>query len=176
MIRRADAANTIDNVPYGGVFNSSTSAPGRFTRAAPSATAPGGYVLAGNTLADPDCNGAGGLLRAATCRYPFIDQRRSIAEEDRLQFLAQFDYEVSDNLTVFGELSQSRNEIRDAIGGTVLNRTQVAGGFLVPASHPFNYFVADGSGIRYAGPNAFAADPSLTAVDVIYREIGRAHV
>lgn len=169
VIRRADAANTIDNVPYGAVFNSSTSAPGRFTRAAPSATAPGGYALAGNTLADPDCNAAGGLLRGATCRYPFIDQRRSIAEEDRLQFLAQFDYQVSDNLTVFAELSQSRSEIRDAIGGTVLNRTPVAGGFLVPASHPFNYFVADGTGIRYAGPAAFAADPSLTAVDLVYR-------
>jgi iron complex outermembrane recepter protein len=176
VMRRADAANTIDNVPFGAVFNSATSAPGRFTRAVPS-TGPGGYALAGNTLADPDCVAAGGILRGTTCRYAFIDQRRAIAEEDRLQFLAQFDYELSDAVTVFGELSQSRNEIRDAIGGTVLNRTQVAGGFLVPASHPFNYFVANGTGIRYAGPAEFAANPSLTAVDLIYRgrPLGAAH-
>ncbi|CAN1531915.1 CirA Outer membrane receptor proteins, mostly Fe transport [Caulobacteraceae bacterium] len=173
VIREADAKNTIDNVPIGAVFNSGTSAPGIFTRASPSATAPGGFVRVGNTLADPDCAAAGGILRGASCRYPFIDQRRLIPEEDKFQIFAQGEYNPNDKLKLYSELSFSRNEIRDAIGGTVLNRTQVAGGFLVPASHPFNYFVASGTGISYAGPAAFAAATAagtpLTAVPLIFR-------
>lgn len=173
FLRAADAANTIDNVPFGALYNSSTGSPGRFRRAVPNGA---GYAAAGNALADPDCAAAGGILRGTSCRYGFIDQRRSIAAEERLQFLGQFDYEVTDRLTTFVEASFSRNQITDKIGGTVLNRTTYANGFLVPGSHPFNYFVADGTGIRYAGPAAFAANPGLQAVDLIYfgRPLGRA--
>lgn len=174
LLREADATNTIDNVPIGGVYNSGTGAPGRFRRAVANAT---GFGVTGNTLADPDCNAAGGILRGTSCRYPFIDQRRAIAAEQRLQMLGQFDYEITDRLTVFSEASYSRNEITDKIGGTVLNRTVYAGGFLVPGSHPFNYFVANGTGIRYAGPAEFAANPALRAVDIIYfgRPLGAAY-
>lgn len=173
LLREADAVNTIDNVPIGGIYNSGTGSPGRFRRAVSTAT---GFAVAGNTLADPDCAAAGGILRGTSCRYAFIDQRRSIAAEQRLQFLGQFDYEITDRLTTFLEASFSRNEITDKIGGTVLNRTTFAGGFLVPGSHPFNYFVANGTGIRYAGPTEFAANPALQAVDVIFfgRPLGRA--
>lgn len=173
VLREADAKNTIDNVPFGAVYNSGTGSPGRFRRAVPTAT---GFTFAGNTLADPDCAAAGGILRGTSCRYAFIDQRRAIAAEERLQFLGQFDYEITDKLTTFVEASFSRSEITDKIGGTVLNRTTFAGGFLVPANHPFNYFVANGTGIRYAGPAEFAANTALQAVDVIYfgRPLGRA--
>lgn len=173
LLREADEANTIDNVPLGGVYNSGTGAPGRFKRAVASGT---GYGVSGSFVADPDCAAAGGILRGTSCRYGFIDQRRAIAEEERMQFLAQFDYEITDKLTTFVEASFSRNEITDKIGGTVLNRTTYAGGFLVPGSHPFNYFVANGTGVRYAGPAEFAANPSLQAVDVIFfgRPLGRA--
>lgn len=164
IIRRLDSANANG---IGALYISGTGAPGRISRAVPS----GSSFTLGSTLADPDCVAGGGVLTAATtCSYPFIDQRRVIAKEERFQTLAQFDYELSDKLKVFAEFSHSRNEIRDAIGGTVLNKTQVAGGFLVPASHPFNYFVANGTtGIRYAGPTEFAANPTLQAVDVIFR-------
>lgn len=164
IIKRLDSANAAG---IGALYISGTGAPGRISRAVPSGST---YVL-GSTLADPDCVAGGGVLTSATsCSYPFIDQRRVIAKEERIQTLAQFDYELSDKLTVFGEVSYSRNEMRDAIGGTVLNRTQVAGGFLVPASHPFNYFVANGAtGIRYAGPAEFASNPALVAVPVIFR-------
>jgi len=60
--------------------------------------------------------------------------------------------------------------VRDGIGGTLTRRTSVAGGFLVPESHPFNFFVADDAGnISFAGPEAFAANPSLQAAPVIFR-------
>lgn len=164
IIKRLDSANAAG---IGALYISGTGAPGRISRAVPS----GSTFTLGSTLADPDCVAGGGVLTSATsCSYPFIDQRRVIAKEKRFQTLAQFDYELTDKLTLFAELSYSRNEIRDAIGGTVLNRTQVAGGFLVPASHPFNYFVANGAtGIRYAGPAEFASNPALQAVDVIFR-------
>lgn len=164
VIKRLDSANAAG---IGALYSSGTGAPGRLSRAVPDGTS----FRLGATLADPDCVAGGGVLASATsCTYPFIDQRRVIAEEERLQTLAQFDYELTDKLKVFAELSYSRNEIRDAIGGTVLNKSQVAGGFLVPASHPFNYFVANGAtGIRYAGPTEFAANPNLRAVDVIFR-------
>ena len=164
IIKRLDSANAAGR---GALYTSSIGSPGRISRAVPS----GSTFTLGSTLADPDCAAGGGLLASATsCTYPFIDQRRAIAKEERLQTLAQFDYQLSDQLTVFSEMSYSRNEIRDAIGGTVLNKTQVAGGFLVPGTHPFNYFVANGAtGIRYAGPAEFAANPGLVAVAVIFR-------
>lgn len=164
IVKRLDSANAAG---IGALYSSGTGAPGRISRAVPS----GSTFVLGSTLADPNCVAGGGVLASATsCTYPFIDQRRTIAEEKRLQTLAQFDYEITDRMKIFAELSHSRNEIRDAIGGTVLNRTQVAGGFLVPASHPFNYFVANGAtGIRYAGPGEFAANPDLQAVPVIFR-------
>lgn len=171
IVRALDSANAAG---IGNLYSSGTGAPGRISRA----VASGSTFTLGATLADPDCVAGGGVLASATsCTYPFIDQRRVIAAEDRLQVFAQFDYRVTDKLTVFGELSFSRNEMNDIIGGTVLNRTQVAGGFLVPANHPFNYFVANGAtGLRYAGPAEFAANPALQAVPVIFRgrPIGRA--
>ncbi len=170
IIADADAINTNDpGFDFGGVFNSGTGSPGRFNLAA-DPDGDGIFERAGNTLADPDCVAAGGILRGEACRYNFINQRRIIAEEDRFQAFTQFDYELTDRLSINTEFGYSRNEIRDAIGGAVLRRTTNDGGFLVGADHPFNYFVSDGlGGITYAGPSAFAADPTLQAVPVIFR-------
>ena len=177
FIRDRDADNARDGVDIGGVFSSGTGAPGRFTGAIPNPDG-AGFVRTGNTLADPDCVAAGGILRSeSSCRYPFIDQRRIIAEEDRLQLFSQFDYEISERIDLFAEASYSRNTIRDGAGGLVLRRTTNDGGFFVGADNPFNFFVSDGNGgITYAGPEAFAADPTLQAVDLIYRgrPLGRA--
>jgi len=152
------------------LFDSATGSPGRISIAVPDATAPGGFTRGASTLADPDCVAAGGFIDGANCRYNFLGQVRSIAEESRLQVFSKANYDVLDNLNVFAEASFSRNEIRDGIGGTLTRRTAVGGGFLVPNDHPFNFFVSDGAGgITYAGPAAFAADPNLQAVDVIYR-------
>jgi len=81
----------------------------------------------------------------------------------------QFDYELSDTVSFYSELSFSSNEIRDAVGGAVLRTTTDDGGFLVPSDHAFNYFVSDGSGGISWDEAAVAADPSQ-AVDVIVRQ------
>lgn len=152
------------------LFDSATGSPGRISVAIPDANAPGGFVRGASTLADPDCVAAGGFIDGANCRYNFLNQVRLIPEETRIQVFATGNYDVSDALNVFAEVGFSRNEVRDGIGGTLTRRTSVGGGFLVPSDHPFNFFVSDGAdGITYAGPQAFAADPTLQAVDVIYR-------
>lgn len=158
-----------------GGFDSVTGSPGRFNLAIPDSSVAGGFVRgSGPSTPDPDCVAAGGLLDEANgnCRYHFLDQRRIFPEEDRIQIFSTAHYDVSDKLNIFGELGYSRNEIRDGNGGLLTRRTTNNGGFLVPSSHPLNFFVADPSaagGISYAGPDAFAADPSLQAVDLIYR-------
>lgn len=158
-----------------GGFDSVTGSPGRFNLAIPDSSVSGGFRRAsGPSTPDPDCTQAGGLLDVGNgnCRYHFLDQRRIFPEEDRLQIFSTANYNVSDKLNVFGEVGFSRNEIRDGNGGLLTRRFTNDGGFLVPSSHPFNFFVADPSapgGISYAGPEAFAGNPNLQAVDVIYR-------
>jgi iron complex outermembrane receptor protein len=151
-----------------GAFDSSTGSPGRFNLAQNNGD--GTFSRTGNTLADPDCLAAGGLLDGQNCRYYFINQRRLIAEEERFQVFSQANYDLTDKINVFAEAGFSRNEIIDGAGGLLTRVTTQDGGFLVPGDHPFNFFVSDGAGgISYAGPEAFAADPNLQAVDLIYR-------
>jgi len=158
-----------------GGFDSVTGSPGRFNLAIPDASIAGGFSRAdGPSTPDPDCVEAGGLLdvAAGNCRYHFLDQRRIFPEEDRIQIFSTANFDVTDKLNLFNEIGFSRNEIRDGNGGLLTRRFTNDGGFLVPGSHPFNFFVADpnaAGGIRYAGPEAFAANPNLQAVDVIYR-------
>jgi len=158
-----------------GALDSGTGSPGRFNRAFPDDSIEGGWRRdTSPSLADPDCSAAGGLIdeAAGNCRYHFLDQRRVFPVERRFQVFASGNYDVNDRLNIFTEISFSRNDIRDGNGGMLTRRFTNDGGFLVPGDHPFNFFVADdtaASGIRYAGPDAFAADPTLQAVDLIYR-------
>lgn len=149
-------------------FDSGTGA-GRYNLAV--LNADGEYERSGITVADAHCaeSGPGNFVDGSNCRYNFIDQRRLIAEETRLQVFSQFDYDVTDNINVYGEFSYSTNEIRDAIGGAVLRTTTHDGGFLVPGTHAFNYFVSDGNGGIVWDEAAIAADPTQ-AVDVIVRQ------
>lgn len=215
-----DLVNPNDTPAIGNIFNSGFGSPGQlraatffdgFTGANINSTFDvlnGVSGETGNAIADPDCVAAGGILRASAnqCRFNFIDQRRLIAEEDRIQIFSQFDYELTDKLKAFGEFGYSRNEIRDFLGGAVLsnggnlptrfdpitgtfvpreggqangaqNRTANGEGFFVPGDNPFNFFVSDGNGgITFAGPEAFAADPTLQGVDLVYfgRPLGAA--
>jgi len=159
--------NTLD-AGTSSLFDSATGSPGRISAAIPNGS--GGFTRGESTLADPDCVAAGGFIDGANCRYNFLNQVRLIAEETRFQTFATAHYDATDKLKLFSELGFSRNEVRDGIGGTLTRRTSVGGGFLVPESHPFNFFVADGAdGISFAGPEAFAANPSLQAAPVIFR-------
>ncbi|MGS2722980.1 TonB-dependent receptor plug domain-containing protein [Porticoccus sp. GXU_MW_L64] len=169
----ADGNRLEDGIAGG--FDSVTGSPGRFNQALPDASVAGGFARAGGpSTPDPDCVEAGGLLdvAAGNCRYHFLDQRRIFPEEDRFQLFSSANYDVSDRLNIFGEFGFSRNDIRDGNGGLLTRQFTNDGGFLVPGDHPFNFFVADAGapgGIRYAGPEAFAADSNLEAVDLIYR-------
>ena len=173
FITKRDSANA-DGI--GAVFSSGTGSPGKVMIA--SLDDAGEYEEEGATLADPDCEAAQGHLRGGTasCRYPFIDQRRLIAEEERLQIFTQFDYDLSNQLNVFGEFGYSRIEVTDILGGGVLRRTTTAGGFLVAADNPYNFFIDNAGTLEYQGPGGW--DPqthTATPVIVKSRPLGRAH-
>lgn len=155
-----------------GAWDSGTGSPGRFNAAIPDGL--GGFTRGGRSIADPGCTEAGGILTGAggeeNCRYHFLNQRRIIPAEERIQLYTTANYDVSEDFNVFLEAGYSKNDVTDGVGGNLIRLFPNAGGWLVPADHPFNYFISDGvGGITYAGPEAFAADPTLQAVDLIYR-------
>ena len=168
LVERSDGDSTVasDNLWDSG------SGAGRYNLATNNGD--GTYSRSGNTVADPNCgkpNAISGLVNTfvagTNCRYNFINQRSLIAEESRLQVFSQFDYDLSDKVQIFSEYSYSNNQVVDIIGGNVLRRSTDDGGYLVPAGHPFNYFVNNGGTLTW-DEAAVAADPSQ-AVDVIYR-------
>lgn len=166
---KGDSFNSSENQ-----YDSSTGA-GRYSLAAPNPSDPTSYIRSSGEVADPYCQqpaAATGITQTFVdgnnCRYIFLNQRALIGDESRLQGFAQFDYELSDDTTVFAEMSYSSNEVNDIIGGAPLDVRTDDGGFYVPADHPFNYFVNDGNGGIMWDEAAVSADPSL-AVDVIFR-------
>ena len=170
FIRSRD--NDGDQLDTGSRWDSGTGA-GRYDLA--SDNGDGTFSRSGGTVADPNCgrpNSIGVIntfVSGSNCRYSFIDQRRLTPEETRFQSFTQFNYDLSDTVELFSELSFSTNEIRDGIGGAVLRTTTDDGGFLVPAEHPFNYFVDNGDGGIVWNEAAFAGEASASAVDVIFR-------
>ncbi len=171
LVDRADAFSTDASA---NLYDSSTGA-GRYNLATDS-DGDGYYERSGSTVPDPHCgmqNPEGGrintFLDGSNCRYQFINQRTLIAEEKRLQVFSQFDYRLTDDVNIFSEMSFSSNEIKDTIGGAVMDLRFDDDGHFVPGSHPFNYFVNDGSGNVVWDEAAVAADPSQ-AVDVVVRQ------
>lgn len=163
-------------------FLSSTGSPGTYRRA--TLNGEGNAVpLGGNRIADPDCEAAGGVHRSPTdglCRYLFVDQVAIISAEERAQVFVEFDWEFTDSLRYYAEASYSANEIQRPSGGATFNTgSAVGGGFTIPSSHPFNFFVADpddpdGTDMIYIGPENW--DNSIhTAVDLqaTARPLGR---
>ncbi len=161
-------------------FLSSTGSPGTFRGA--SLNAEGNAVpLGGNRVPDPDCEAAGGVLRSPTdtrCRYLFVDQVAIISAEERVQVFTEFEWEFSDELRFYAEASYSNNEVRRPSGGATFNTGSAeGGGYTIPASHPFNFFIADpanANDILYIGPSAW--DNAIhTAIDLqaTARPLGR---
>lgn len=159
---------------------SSTGSPGSYRRAVDDGA--GGLTRSGDAYGDPDCLDAGGILRnpydvvdgvtdltSELCRYHFADQVSVIGAEQRLQVFTEFDWDFSDTIKFYNESSFSRNVIWRSQGGSTFNTgNATGGGIIIPGSHPFNFFVDDGAGgLRYAGPDEFAADPTLEAVDLV---------
>ncbi len=161
-------------------FLSSTGSPGTY-RGATLNAAGNAVPTGGNRVPDPDCEAAGGVLRSPSdsrCRYLFVDQVAIISAEERVQVFNEFEWEFSDRLRYYAEASYSNNIVKRPSGGATFNTgSAVGGGFTVPASHPFNFFVADPANqadILYVGPDAW--DNSIhTATDlqVTARPLGR---
>lgn len=111
------------------------------------------------------------FVNGSNCHYQFINQRKLIPDTTRLQVFSQFNYDMSDDVEFFSELSFSSNEIVDGIGGAVANVRLDDGGHFVPGSHPFNYFVLNDpldatQGVTW-DPAAIAA--GTPGADVIFR-------
>lgn len=144
----------------GSVLTSATGAPGSYQRAifdpATGKYAPPPAGVGANTIPDPDCNAAGGVLAGTRCRFDFSDQTSIIPEEHRFQVFTEGSYNASEQLELFFEGSFSRNRINRTITPSLFENGLSAGSILIPASHPFNFFVADP-----ANPNRIAyIDPA----------------
>jgi len=135
---------------------SGSGAPGTYELALLDAN--GGYLGdSGPLFADPDCEAAGGFLRGdGRCRYSFFNQATVVPEERRLQAFAELEYDLSDALKAYAEISYSQNEVERTTGPQLYRNGLAGGNMLIPGDHPFNFFVADGAGsITYIGPDAW---------------------
>lgn len=147
--------------PAASRFLSSTGSPGTY-RGATLNGAGNAVPTGGNRITDPDCEAAGGVLRSptdTTCRYLFVDQVGIISAEERVQVFSEFEWEFSDSARYYAEASYSNNVIERGSGGATFNTGSAeGGGFTIPGSHPFNFFIADpanANNILYIGPSAW---------------------
>ena len=112
-----------------------------------------GTAGTGANYPDPDCNAAGGILKAPFCRFSFADQVSVIPEESRVQLFSEATHDFNDNLSAFVETSYSSNKISRSLGPYLFKHGTLASGrMFIPGDHPFNFFVnnTDG-GIDYIG-------------------------
>ena len=114
-----------------------------------------GTAGTGSNFPDPDCNAAGGILKAPFCRFSFADQVSVIPAQSRVQLFSEATHEISDTVTAFVESSYSANKISRTLGPYLFKHgTLNAGRMFIPGSHPFNFFVNNSSGgIEYIGPD-----------------------
>lgn len=114
----------------------------------------------GGRFADPDCEAAFGVLTDGRCRYNFADQAAVIPEENRFQVFGEMEMDLTDNFTMFAELSFSNNEIQRSQGPQSYRNGLVDGGdIFIPADHPFNFWIDDpadpGNNLIYIDPSAW---------------------
>ena len=120
-----------------------------------------------NTVADADCEMAGGILIGSRCFHNFADQVSVIPEDSRIRLFSEFSMQLSDRIELFAEAGYSNNRIERSQGPTSFGNGLVEDrSILIPANHPFNFFVDDGAGgISYVEPEDW--DNGLhSAVDI----------
>jgi iron complex outermembrane receptor protein len=184
-----------NGIPGRSRFLSGTGSPGSVELATlldsngdPSALGEAASVSGAIREPDPDCEAAGGVigdpadtgLNPNTCRYNFADQVGVISEEERSQMFAEFDWEFSDKVRYYAEVSFSNNMIQRQNGGQLLATGKAKnGGVTILPSHPFNFFIEDVAtpgGLTYIDPDAW--DPAVhTAATLrsIHRPLGATH-
>lgn len=117
-------------------------------------------IPTGTAVIDPDCAAAGGYVVSPNCLYDFAEQSGPISGEERYSGFAEFRYELANNLlgsnrmSVFGEVGVTQNTANRAAGPLTAPAGPTGGKYTIPANHPFNYFVASGTSIRWA-PGCF---------------------
>ena len=150
-----------------GVFTSSSGSPGNYRRAVLDST--GKFVsAAGNTAADPDCVAALGILSSAgRCQYSLYGRTSPVPAEDRLQVFAESEIELSETAEVYSEFHYSNNRVTRLFGPNNPANGKAAGALLIPANHPFNFWVANGTGITYINPSNWN-NAIHTAVPIVY--------
>lgn len=167
-------------------FLSSTGSPGTYRRATiDPATGQATDVAGADSTPDPDCLAAGGVFlnpadiggQDSLCRYHFVDQVSVISAEERFQAFAEFEWNFSNDVRYYNESSFSSNVIeRDSGGSTFNTGSATGGGFTIPGSHPFNFFIDDPANpeaLIWIGPEAW--DPAIhTGADLraIARPLG----
>ena len=169
-------------------FLSSTGSPGTYQRATiDPVTGEAMSVPGAQQNPDPDCIAAGGVITdpadtgapSNVCRYHFVDQVSVISAEQRSQVFAEFDFEISDNMTFYNESSFSDNLIlRDGGGATLNTGRAVGGGFTIPADHPFNFYIEDPNdptAVQYIGPENWdeaVHGPQAATLRAVARPLG----
>tara|TARA_R110002073_G_scaffold225099_5_gene385887 strand:- start:1065 stop:3863 length:2799 start_codon:yes stop_codon:yes gene_type:complete len=145
---------------------SSTGSPGTYKRAI---TDINGVINAsGTALTDPDCEAAGGILKGSTCRHSFADQVSIIPDETRYQAFSEFEYDITEDVTFFSEVSFSHNEVARVSSSPLFRNGLVSNlNIYIPADHPFNFFKANdaGTGLIYVDPANWDPDTDV-AVDL----------
>jgi iron complex outermembrane recepter protein len=148
---------TATGAPANSLFLSTTGAPDEWRNFATG-------VVTGTAVVDPNCAGAGGYVVGTQCLYDFAEQSSPIAAEDRWIGFAEFRRDLPEGFLgaakagVYGELGIARNRANRAAGPQATANGPTAGRYTIPANHPFNYFVANGTGLRWA-PECFDATP-----------------
>lgn len=155
------------HLPRLGLFSSSTGSPGNYRLAV--LDVDGNFVRAsGTTRPDPDCEAALGILSNNRCRYPLWNRTSPIPREDRLQVFAEAEAQISDSATAYTEFHYSNNVVGRVFGPSPYSNGKAGGSLLVPANHPFNFWVSDGAtGIQYIPPSTW--DNNIhQAVPIVY--------
>ncbi len=167
----------------GGSLTSSSGSPDEYITLDPLTNARGSTAIR-----DPHCEEAGGFVRGNTCRYDFFDHTSPVPKEDRFAAFVEFDYDLGDifglnSVNFYGEFSYSNNTATRAIGPQTNGNGPFGGKFLIPSSHPFNFFVDGANGLEYIDPTTAAgaafwqANPDAAAnltTSGSFRPIGQA--
>ncbi|MFT7258264.1 MAG: iron complex outermembrane receptor protein [Glaciecola sp.] len=106
---------------------------------------------------DPYCVEAEGIVSGGHCRYNFFDNTSPIPKNKRFSLFAEFDYDLGeifgfDGAKVFGEVGYADNKATRAFGPQVNGNGSYGSRFLIPSSHPFNFFVEGVEGLEYIDP------------------------